>query len=217
MDREKLKVLKEKSRERLLVGKGGGLRILPERPEVVIFKEDKVAFRSKTVNYAVLQRAIYSALMKGEFSDKEGNASVKVFVNDNGDVVISFKTEERQGAIGFTPFKFRVLLNILEHTVNTVPVFQEIIETDKGKLKLSRNRSRVFFSYGNVPIELPLPERIMLRVSLSQFIYNGEVRPFIGALSKAENTQEGSYVVLGIDDYRIPVNSENLPKLMAVL
>jgi len=218
----KLKILKSKAEQNLLSGKGGGFFIKPERPRVVVKKNDEIVYNSTTVNYAILKRVIYRALLLGKASDKEGDASVKVIFAESGDVIFSFLKNDpkglSQGALALNPFKFEGLMAILNQMVNTVSIHQEIFKTKDGRpIKLTRVNERVFFPYERVQIELPLADRVLLVNSLIHYIHKKELRPYLGILSKAENTEEGSFVVLGINDYRIPVTEENIPNLLAIL
>jgi hypothetical protein len=221
IDREKLQILKRKSRESYFAGKGGGLFLYREgSPSVIVKKNDEIVYSGKTVNYVLLYRALWKSLLGGQGEESEGGYHVKTFLQENGDVVISFLNTKnnQQGAVGYSLFKKTALFEALSQLRNYVPSFTEIFETAEGKVKIVRNKERVMFPYGNTYIEMPIAERMLLKNSILHYFKQGEMKPFLATLIGAGNDKGFPYVVLGIEDYVIPVNDkETALRLLALI
>ena len=217
--REHIEKLIQKSKEAYFPGKGGGLFLREERPRVLAKDRDRnPKFTDKAVNYLILYRALLRAQGEKEVTEVDGSYSVKIF-NEEKDFVISFKHNDRHGAVAFEKsFKARALLMTCDFMKRTVPFHQESFECKDGStIKIIRKFDKVMFGFFNTYIEIPAGEQQMLKLSLFQLLAKEDLKPFLGTVIACSNKEGFPAIIFGIGDFVVETNFDVAYKMLSLI
>ncbi|WP_457569149.1 hypothetical protein [Desulfurobacterium sp.] len=225
MKLENLKKVIDLGEKDALVGRGGRIYFdEKDRPFVFTAKENQKTYSRLTVNYVDFYDAVLRKVAGEEESFvSESSYSLRVKTDDSGEynVLIFHDSATKQtGAMLLNDFKMLALLRLLQDYRQNVNLYDVVLtDTDGDKVVFKRMRKKLVLYFGPTPVNVPVPERVMLRMSLMKYLEEGELRPFLGNVLTASNRGEvdGPHVVLGVKNSFVKVDRETAFQLLKIL